>query len=442
MSVRITFSVVIATLMITSPAWGQPPAAADVLSARYVDPIAGLTLEQAIARALDIEPALQGVRRQVDVAEGMRQQASLRPNPSLSLERREEMGGTDNLTTVGVQWPLDLFRRTRRVAVADREIESARLVVADNERLLAAEVRTRYGDVLAAVRDLGILDELVTIARRQRDLLRSRVDEGASAPLDRDVVDVELRRLESERLLHLGRTDAAVFQLKRVLGMAADERLTLRDTLEVIAGRETSTAAEIGQTGAAPEQRPDVREASARVEIAEAKIGRAQANGRWDASLFGSYMRMDAGFPQRAFANDGSLVPIHGLFDYVSGGVMVTLPLLSRNQGDVAAARAERAAAQSAYDAALLAAQTDAAEARVRDERARQAVQLYAEGTQALARATLSVISESYELGRVTVFDVLAGQRRYLDVERAYTAALREAYEARTALNRAAGGVR
>ena len=39
----------------------------------------------------------------------------------------------------------------------------------------------------------------------------------------------------------------------------------------------------------------------------------------------------------------------------------------------------------------------------------------------------------------MTVFDVLAERRRYLDVERAYTEALRAAYEARTALNRALG---
>jgi outer membrane protein TolC len=49
------------------------------------------------------------------------------------------------------------------------------------------------------------------------------------------------------------------------------------------------------------------------------------------------------------------------------------------------------------------------------------------------------VVSQTYELGRLTVFDVMSEQRRYLDVERAYTQALREAYEARTALDRARG---
>jgi hypothetical protein len=37
---------------------------------------------------------------------------------------------------------------------------------------------------------------------------------------------------------------------------------------------------------------------------------------------------------------------------------------------------------------------------------------------------------------------VLAEQRRYFELERGYTEALRAAYEARTALNRATGDVR
>ena len=121
---------------------------------------------------------------------------------------------------------------------------------------------------------------------------------------------------------------------------------------------------------------------------------------------------------------------------------MVRIPLLNRNQGEIAAAQAERAGAAAAYDAARLSAEAERAAALARDVRAHQAVDVYAAGVKTLARENLSVVSQSYELGRVTVFDVLAEQRRYLEVERAYTETLRAAYEARTALERALGGVR
>jgi cobalt-zinc-cadmium efflux system outer membrane protein len=440
MTTRVVLSVLIAALITEVSAAAQAPTSEPVAK-QYVDPVNGLSLERAIARALEQEPSLRAARSEIDVARGMRLQASLRPNPTISFERREEPAGTDNQTMLAVEWPLDLFRRSGRVAVADREIGVTELAVADQERLLAAEVRMRYGDVVRALRDLAILDELVATTRRQHQLLRSRVEEGATPPLERDLLDVELRRLESDRLLQVGRTEAALFELKRVLGMKAEASLAVRDTLEDVVRRESSAASPPSDASAMLDQRADVREAAARVEVADAKVERAQAEGRFDVSLFANYMRMDAGFPQRGFTPDAGLERIRGVFHYVSAGAMITVPVLNRNQGEVAAARAEHAGAEAAYEAARLAADAERAAARARDQRARQAVRAYT-GAQTLARQNLTVVGQSYELGRVTVFDVLAEQRRYLDVERAYTEALRAAYEARTALNRALGGVR
>ena len=283
------------------------------------------------------------------------------------------------------------------------------------------------------------MDEIVAATQNQLDLLRSRVEQGASPPLERDLLDVELRRVQADRLLQTARTEAAVFDLKRVLGMKAETPLTVRDTFEALVQRESAEATHVRDISMTVEQRADVREAAARMEIAVAKIDRAESEGRFDVSLFGSYMRMDAGFPQRGFAPDGSLERVRGQFNYWSAGAMVTIPVLNRNQGDVAVAHAERAGASAAHDAARLAAEAEVASARARDERAREAVTIYGAGAQTLARQNLSVIGQSYELGRVTVFEVLAERRRYLDVERAYTEALRAAYEARTALTRALG---
>jgi outer membrane protein, heavy metal efflux system len=439
MTTRIALSVLIATVLTGVSTSAQSPGGQAPLAGRFVDPANGLSLEQVIARAIEQEPSLREARSQVEVAQGTKLQASLRPNPTVSFERREEPGGTDNFTTVGLEWPLDLFRRSGRIAVAEREITTAQLSTADRERLLAAEVRRRYGDVLATIRDLELFDELVTATQEQYDLLRSRVEEGASPPLERDLLDVELRRVQAERLLQVGWTETAMFDLKRVLGMKPDATLTVRDTFEALVQRESAVAPPVRDTPTTVEQRPDVRGAAARIETAVAKIDRAQSEGRFDVSLFANYMRMDSGFPQRGFAPDGGLERVRGQFNYWSAGAMFTIPVLNRNQGDVAVARAERTGATAAYDAARLAAEAELASARARDERAREAVKLYGAGAQVLARQNLTIVGQSYELGRVTVFEVLAERRRYLDVERAYTEALRAAYEARTALNRALG---
>jgi len=194
--------------------------------------------------------------------------------------------------------------------------------------------------------------------------------------------------------------------------------------------------------GAPNPTRPDVEAAGARVLVADAEIERAKREGRVDINLFGMYMRMNAGFPQQGIGSSGGLEPIRSVFHYVSAGAAVTLPLRDRSQGSVAAAGAQRAEASAQLDAARLTAETEIAGARVRDERARQAVAVYTSEIRGLSRQNLTVVGQTYELGRATVFDVLTAQRRYLDVEQAFTAALREAYEARQALRRALGDVR
>ena len=158
-----------------------------------------------------------------------------------------------------------------------------------------------------------------------------------------------------------------------------------------------------------------------------------------DVSLFGGYMRMDSGFPQLGLSPAGTPERVRGQFHYVSAGATVMLPILNRNQGASAAARAERASAEEQRRALALAAGAQVAGATARARRAQQALEAYRQDTRDLARRNLDVVRQTFELGRMTIFDVMAEQRRYLDFERAYTMTLLEAWEARAELARALG---
>jgi cobalt-zinc-cadmium efflux system outer membrane protein len=427
-------------LLAAATAHGQSPDPPVETASAFVDPANGLSLADAIGIALAQEPLLMAFRQHVEVARGERQQAGLRPNPMLTYEQRTEPQGTDAATMVTVEWPLELFRRAGRVAVADAGQVAAVAAVADRERRLAADVRTRYGDVLAAVRDLEVLDAVIEATTRQRDLLTARVDAGAAPPLERDLVRVEVQRLEADHLLQLGRAEAALFLLKRLLGMPVQTPLALRDRLEQIVDAEATVGPRTST--ADPLERADVQEAAGRLAIAAAGVGRAQREGRADMSVFGTYTRMDAGFPQTGFATSGSVERVRGVFHYVAGGVRLTLPALNRNQGGVTIANADHTAAQASLDAARLSAEAELAAATANDQRARAAVQVYRQGLQALARQNVSTVEQSHDLGRLTLLDVLTERRRYLELERAFSDTLRAAYEARTSLLLARGSTR
>ena len=402
------------------------------LAERFIDPAAGLTLADAIAGALEREPSLRASRAELDAARGLRQQAGLRANPSLMFERRTEPAGSDNQTMVQLSMPLELFRRASRVTVADRELDVAERFIADRTRRLINDVKTSYGRAASAAREVAVAENLAVSARRDLELLRRRVDEGGSPPLDRDRLAVEVHRFDAARLQAAGRAEAALVELKRALGLPPDSPVRLRDTLEVLAPLPPS-----GGTGDIRE-RADVREADARVRLAQARIDQSKAEGRFDLTLFGSYMRMDAGFSQRGFGMGGELERVRGLFHYASAGAMVMVPLWNRNQGAVAAARAESTAAAARLEATVLTAQTEVAAATARVAQSTQALGAMADGV-ILARRNLDVVRQTHELGRGTLSDVLAEQRRYLEFENEYTSALHEAFDARTSLEFARG---
>jgi cobalt-zinc-cadmium efflux system outer membrane protein len=432
--------VIVASILAPAPASAQTrqPDEHVPMAPRFFDRSNGLTLDQAIERAVGQEPGLRAARSSIDIARGARTQAGLRPNPTVTLSQLTEPAGTDAQTRVDLNWPLDLFRKEGRVNTAEREVEVAQQAAADRERLLIAGVRMKFGEVLGAVRELSVTDELVAATVRQHSLLAARADEGAIPPLDRDMLRVELQRLTSDQMLQAGHAEHALIELKRLLGLNAEAPLTVREELEELVMSET--AADIPRTQNSG--RPDVAEAEARVSAADARIDQAHREGRFDVSVFGMYMRMDSGFVQRGIGPENDLERVRGVFHNFGGGLMVSVPLSDRKQGEVAAAGAQRVGAQAQLEAARLTAEAEIAAARARDDHARRALALYTTEIRNLASRNLDVVSQTYDAGRMTLLDVLNERRRYLETERAYTNTLREAYEARQALRAALGEVR
>ncbi|MCC6774995.1 MAG: TolC family protein, partial [Gemmatimonadaceae bacterium] len=95
--------------------------------------------------------------------------------------------------------------------------------------------------------------------------------------------------------------------------------------------------------------------------------------------------------------------------------------------------------AEARLAATELAARAEVAAALARESAARQAFAVYSGGVRGLARQNLDVVRQTFDLGRATVFDVLAEQRRFLEVEQGYIASARELWDARVELTRAMG---
>src|SRR5262249_55957768 len=122
----------------------QQPNQALTLS-RYFDPKSGMTADEAVAYALAHNAELLAARKEVDAARALVKQAALRANPMIEVERKEQLNGSDNQTMVGATLPLELGgRRSSRILVSQRELEMKERLLTDRERLLAAEVKTKF----------------------------------------------------------------------------------------------------------------------------------------------------------------------------------------------------------------------------------------------------------------------------------------------------------
>src|SRR5260370_227115 len=189
----------------------------------------------------------------------------------------------------------------------------------------------------------------------------------------------------------------------------------------------------------AREEGGDLRGAQADAAMARAKVLKEEAEGRWDASISFNYQRQDFGFGLNGITDRGGTRPIQDVFHYFGGAVTFTLPVRNRNQGNVAAARAEAVGADRRVELAVLIIRQEVEAAFTQYEAAQRSLEIYARGVRDVARQNLSVVRQTYELGRGSLLDVVAEQRRYLDIEMGYTDTLKQVYGAAVDIERAVG---
>jgi cobalt-zinc-cadmium efflux system outer membrane protein len=354
----------------------------------------------------------------------------------LDLGVQKSVTGPDNNLTAMVTVPLDLNgRKAGRVGVATGELEIKRVQGTDRARRLRAAVRMKAGELLAAQRNLRFTEELLRVNRDALGLLQTRVRQGAAPPLEENLWRVEVNRLEARRRLLASQVEVLALQVNTLVGLGPEASLRLRGDLHPAAVRLDLHA---GLTQALA-SRSDLLVARAEVAMAEAMIQKEKAEGRWDASVNVGYMRQDFGYDLRGLTASGSTQPIQDVFHYVGVGVSITLPMRNQNQGNIAAALASSTAAQRRLAFVTLTIRQEVTAAFTQYDAAQRALEIYTQGVREVARQNLDVVRQTYTLGHATVLDVIAEQRRYIDVETGYTDAVKHVYDAVVDLERAVG---
>jgi outer membrane protein, heavy metal efflux system len=417
------------TFTLTLPMLGQR-AGPSVL-----DPAGGQTVQDLVTRALDQNGDILTGERLVAAARGGVTQARLKANPSLSFSESQEIAGGQNNFMIGGTLPLELYhRRDRRVDVAQSGVKMTEFDQAERERWLRAEVETKFGEVLAAVRNLQVTEDLLELNRKALDLTQTRADQGAIPPLDANLLRVEVNRIDALRVDLDSKLGVALLELKNLVGMKPDEDLRLKGSLEtVFSDPEISIQRVL-------ESRPDILSLRAAEQLASAKLRQAETEARPDASISANYQRMDSSFNLNGLNALGQPRPIQGVFHFLAVGVSISLPVRNKNQGAIETAVAQMDEAKRRREYSELIATREVSAAVLARDKAQEGLRIFRDGVRGQASQNLEVVRKTYELGRTQLLDVIAEQRRFIDIEMGYTEALNRYYQAAVRVHTVTGG--
>ncbi len=168
----------------------------------------GLTLSQALQRALAANPRLTAAEREIGIATGRRIQAGAIPNPEISVEVENVFGsgvyrGTNAAeTTLQISQVVEFpGKRDARIASASAEVDSARWQRQAERLEVLSETAVAFINVMGAQRRVQAFDTIIASLDRLTPLLKRRVEAGASSPADiaRAEVAADLIRVDRER---------------------------------------------------------------------------------------------------------------------------------------------------------------------------------------------------------------------------------------------------
>lgn len=379
-------------------------------------PAPPLTLEQALARAVERSPALAAQRFGERAAEALIEQAGLRPNPELQaqLENFAGTGGVQGVrgleATVQASQTIERGgKREKRVAVASRDRDAAAREFAVRRAEVLAAVAEAYIEVVSAQQRLALAEEPLRLARETVEAVNVRVRAAAASAAEAARARAALAGAQVEFARAQSALAGARARLAATWGGAPVEVATVAGAVRV---PEAMPDPATFMSRLAQHPRLDLQQAQIAQRRAELELQQAQAVQ--DVTVGGGLR----------FLRDGSDA------GFVAG-VSVPIPYRNKNQGNIRAARENLAGAEQtvrAVEVGLRAAFSAAWQELLAAHTATQ--NLRREALPATEEA-FAAVRTAYERGALPLIDVLDAQRalaavrrEILESEAAYAAAL------------------
>lgn len=291
-------------------------------------PTMPLTLRQAVALALRQNPTLLAAQQNLESTRAEEITAGLRQNPVLGVSGSDVTLPANNPASP-YAYSADISRLFERGQKRRWRLDSARASTQvtesqyhDLERQTVLAVKQAFTNMLLAKAALQLADNNLSSYHKTVDLSRVRLQAGAISQTDFDRIDLQLASFESDYENAQVNLVQNSDQLQQMLGVENPSRsFAIVGTLDP--PQLTLSLPDLESKALAA--RPDYLAAQRAIQVADANVKLADANGTADPTL-------DAGYTRSGTYNS---------FDF---NVSIPLRIFDRNQGEK---RATRFTAQS-----------------------------------------------------------------------------------------------
>ncbi len=401
----------------------QPPAAQENTGAAGTAVSSTVTLDQLEQMALANNPTLGEAKAEVDAAAGRTRQAGLWPNPTIGYTGEEIRGGSygggqqgafvEQRIILGGKLGLD-----RKVAGEDGK--QSQEIAREQQLRVQNSVRIAFYQSLAAQEMVEVRGKLAQLAKDAIATTRQLQNVGQADEPDLLEAQVEADEADLAVVAAEQQQQGTWRMLAAVVGKPDLPRARLAGNLEDFPQLDPS---QIMQT--ILRDSPAVRIAQLDAERADAALTRAHREVVPDLHVRAGYLdnleQLEATSPvavgSEAFAEVG-----------------VDLPLFNRNQGNIAAAKAERERATLEEQRVSLALQQEAAPVLQDYASARAVAERYKKQTLPAATRAYALYLQRYREGAAAYPQVLIAQRTVFQLQTSYVAALESVWVNATAM--------
>ncbi len=303
--------------------------------------------------------------------------------------------------------PISMYHRMKKIS---RETEVLQYRVQAEEKMIRAETKKRYIEVLYALYTMEVRKEQNTLAQDLFEAVSSRVESGVATGMDLLKAEIQLDESfndyeETERMIHETR-----YELYGLLGMDPEDQkysIGFQDTLQI-------TEDHISQEMAIEviEQQPQYLAALQASEAADHQISQARSDVFPDIRF--SYYTQDYG---TGFQYNGFEV-----------GLSIPLWFPLERRGEIRMAKAEKERIEWERISIQLEMKKQIEHAWHNYEKYKQIIDRYEASLREKAAQLQSLTQEAYRAGEIDLLNLLVAQQIFLNSKLRYLFALRNYY--------------